>query len=122
MCSMLTKSLSSTSCLLSKGKIYMALIGGFCRRCLCGVVVITSALHAEGPRFEPEQRHFFSFFVVLRNIQANQMERSEHLFGTGSSVFGNAAISQKDYISQTQGFAVCWPSQSSRLPTSHADR
>ena len=32
----------------------------------CGVVVITSALHAEGPRFDPEQDHFFVSFIFYR--------------------------------------------------------
>ena len=28
-------------------------------------MVITSALHAEGPRFEPEQKQFFLFFFII---------------------------------------------------------
>lgn len=38
------------------------ILGQFSVRWSCGVVVITSALHAEGPRFDPEQDHLFPFF------------------------------------------------------------
>ena len=29
----------------------------------CGVVVITSALHAEGPQFDPGRDHSFFFYI-----------------------------------------------------------
>ena len=34
----------------------------------CGVVVITSALHAEGPQFDPGQYHLFFFTISTVTI------------------------------------------------------
>ena len=39
------------------------ILGAFTMGWSCGVVVITSALHAEGPRFDPEQDHVSFFFL-----------------------------------------------------------
>ena len=34
-----------------------------CHLCFCSVVVITCASHAQGPRFDPEQKQFLFFFL-----------------------------------------------------------
>ena len=40
----------------------------------CGVVVITSALHAEGPQFDPgrDQKIFSTFLQILRSLKSCQ--------------------------------------------------
>ena len=43
--------------------------------CSCGVVVITSALHAEGPQFDPEQEQFFFLFIRKDPIFSLKMFR-----------------------------------------------
>ena len=37
----------------------------------CSVVVITSALHAEGPRFEPGRDQNFFYFAIFFHIYTN---------------------------------------------------
>lgn len=51
----------------------------------CGVVVITSALHAEGPRFNPWQVHYLTNLLLLR-IRVGEVLLVQLLFlGVGSN-------------------------------------
>ena len=50
-----------------KGDIVVLEIVHTNRRWFCGVVVITSALHAEGREFEPRQNLRVNFVSVIRN-------------------------------------------------------
>ena len=39
----------------------------------CGVVVITSALHAEGPQFDPARDHSFYFIILYHHLIQNSI-------------------------------------------------
>lgn len=96
----------------------------------CGVVVITSALHAEGPRFDPEQDHvsffflffspFFSllFFLLPLKAEASQ-KRPEPVFGTSFAISRNTTVSKEGSLRKTHRFEVGGTAEPFGLSTSH---
>ena len=69
---------------------------------LCGVVVITSALHAEGPRFDPGQNHHFCSYIFLRRLTplASTISRIIHQLFLIIMAFSAQSIQRRTITSQ----------------------
>ena len=95
---------------MNSGEVSCAFVWSF-----CGVAVITCASHAQGPRFDPGQKHFFKIFLLLFLLAQLAGELGAHAV----SHLENVSVAGIEAMAQASTVAVLLPTTAYILRLQH---